>query len=163
MKITFTPETIEEKRKYQEKGIDEVVYTNVHEYFIFGNKTDEEDSLIDLHEWHGGYRYLLGSLQYFYEIINDMRKDAGAPISNAPKSNRAKVDLKLMQPTPKPMIKTGEVDDSNIQILDIKPDLPNFRDDDDEQKVKGFKTRDIPNTDEDVRKTLEKIESDLVD
>ena len=134
MKIKITPETKEEKKQFESKGIEEILYKNVNEYFFFGNRTDSDDNVIDIHEWHGGYRYLLGSLQYFYEVVNDMRKESSNSSGHV---QRANVDLKLVQPPP--MVKRGEVKDGNIQILDkglelldndnitqIKPDLPDF-------------------------------------
>lgn len=94
-----------------------------------------------------------------------MRRDAAAPRENV---SRAKVDLKLMPP-PQPMIKRGKVndagglqivntDDPNQQLDEIKPDLPAF-----EEEGEAFQKRDIPDSDANVRKTLEKIESDLDD
>ena len=56
MRVTFTPETEEEKAR-----MEEIVHDNVAEFFVFGNKIDADDDIIDFHEWKGEHRYLLGS------------------------------------------------------------------------------------------------------
>jgi hypothetical protein len=33
-------------------------------------KKDSEKDILDFHDWSGSYRYLIGNLQYFYELIN---------------------------------------------------------------------------------------------
>lgn len=79
MKIKIIPENDAEKRRFQEKfGSDKIEHTGVKEYFIFGNKFEKNASL-DFHEWTGSYRYLLSSLSYFYEIVNDQRKAESKP------------------------------------------------------------------------------------
>jgi len=180
MKITITPETAEEKKKFLDKGLDEIIYTNVLEYFFFGNRVDSDDSVMDIHEWHGGYRYLLGSLQYFYEIVNDMRKDTLGSSGRGSSGNvqRSKVDLKLVQP-PQPMIKRGRTPANDIKILDqgayqfqnkddtdpldenqnitlLHPDPPNFG----AGGENGLGKIDMPNP-ENIKRAMDKIKLDL--
>ena len=64
MIIKIMPENDAEKRK-----IRAVEHKGIKEFFIFGNKKDDEGDLIDFHDWSGGYRYLIGSLQYFKELV----------------------------------------------------------------------------------------------
>jgi len=71
MIIKFIPETASEKKDFENRGIDDVTHYGVKEYMIFGNKMDDDGEIEDFHEWHGAYRYLIGSLNYFYEVIND--------------------------------------------------------------------------------------------
>lgn len=60
----------------ENEHIKPVEHTNVKEFFIFGNKKDEENTSIDFHDWSGQYRYLLGSLTYFQELIRmEMNSD----------------------------------------------------------------------------------------
>lgn len=74
MIIKFIAETELERKRFG--GAETVEHTNVKEYFIVGNKIDSEGSIVDYHEWNGSFRYLLGTLRYFYELINDDRRNA---------------------------------------------------------------------------------------
>ena len=69
MKVTYTPETELEQSQFSEQ-----VYTGVQEIFMFGSMKNEEGTLDDFHYWKGNPRYLLGSLNYFYNEINDERR-----------------------------------------------------------------------------------------
>ena len=136
MIIRMSPENEEEKKKFVAKfKTDEVVHTGVMDYFIFGNKIDADNEVVDFHEWKGGYRYLLGSLDYYYNIVNDERR---APTVN-PATSRIEVVPKLSfaepveaeaevaeaaeiteaQPEHR-MVKSGEVQRPDIKILDIE-------------------------------------------
>ena len=72
MLIKLIPETEVEKKRF--KGLEEVEHLNVKEYFFVGNKIDGDGAVVEFHEWTGPYRFLLGTLSYFYEIINDERR-----------------------------------------------------------------------------------------
>jgi hypothetical protein len=107
MIIKLIPETEAEKMRF--KGQEEIEHANVKEYFFVGNKMDADGSLVDFHEWNGAYRYLIGTVGYFYEIINDerrrgMRQDEIELPSTIGKSSS-------------PMIKRGEP--AKIQKLDF--------------------------------------------
>lgn len=105
MIIKMIPETNEEISRFESKGVTEVEHVGVREFCIFGNKIDAEGDLADFHEWHGSYRYLLGSLDFFYQTINDKRRDQGY-----------QPPIRLAQDPS--MIKRGGID-SKIQPLDI--------------------------------------------
>ena len=75
MIIKFIPETEAEKEEAAKNNIEEVVHYNVKEFLVFGNKIDEEGDMSDFHEWKGSYRYLLGSMEYFSNVINDSRRE----------------------------------------------------------------------------------------
>jgi hypothetical protein len=79
MIVRMIPETKEERDRYSQKGVSEVEHRGVREFMIFGNKIDMEGNIEDFHEWHGSERYLMGSLNYFYETINDNRKRRNEP------------------------------------------------------------------------------------
>ena len=123
MQIKLIPETDAEKAKYG--GMDEVVHADVHEFLMFGNKIDTDGDLTDFHEWAGQPRYLLGSLQYFYETLNDERKE----------QREKHMQLRMAQPPPpvqmpstpinvadvenSPMVKHGQVFQQDLQPIDI--------------------------------------------
>lgn len=118
MKIKIIPENDAEKQKFKQKfNADKIEHTGVKEYLIFGNKTDKNDFL-DFHEWTGSYRYLLSSLSYFYEVINDHRREESKPSNieiSDPRLLRKnnQINLEIEDENPK-MIKRGEVDNPNI-------------------------------------------------
>jgi len=104
MIIQMIPETEEERLRYQEKGVAKIEHTGVREFLFFGNKIDSENDLTDFHEWHGSYRYLMGSLNYFYESINDNRRNGQTHSNLSAKSS--------------PMIKRGKIH-TDITPLDV--------------------------------------------
>lgn len=71
MIIKLIPETEQEKLRSTEVEI-----RNVKEFFLMGNNVTDEGSLNEFHEWTGSYRYLMGTLQYYSEVINDERRAA---------------------------------------------------------------------------------------
>lgn len=101
MIIKIVPETEAEKAKHKE-----IEFSGVREFFLVGNRRDEDGYVVDFHEWEGGYRYLLSSLHWFYKIIDDERSGGAT----------AKTSMKMPQ-----MIKRGEVNRPNIQILNPQP------------------------------------------
>ena len=70
MIIRIIPETELEKQNMKT-----LEHTGVREFMVFGNKKDPDGLLIDFHEWSGQYRYLIGGVHYFGEILNDERKN----------------------------------------------------------------------------------------
>ena len=109
MIIKIIPETDKEK----EAGV-EVEHKNVKEYFIFGNKQDPDGDLLDFHDWHGAYRFLLGSLGYFQTIISDERRAREVP------DGRMRMMPNIDAGGPRPqMIKYG-VQDGKPQIIDVE-------------------------------------------
>jgi len=71
MIIKLIPETEEEKARSSEIEI-----PNVREFFVMGNNVTEDGRYNEFHEWTGSYRYLMGTLQYYFEVINDERRSA---------------------------------------------------------------------------------------
>ena len=123
MKIKIIPENDAEKRRFQEKfNADKIEHSGVKEYLIFGNKT-EKNNFSDFHEWTGAYRYLLGSLSYFYEVINDLRKADAKPsnveVINQDFFKQNQFESKGKASATPNMIKRGQVDNPNIAELDI--------------------------------------------
>jgi hypothetical protein len=93
MIIRIIPEDDKEKQMLINKfGSPTLEHENVKEYFIFGNKKDADGDVVDFHEWSGSYRYLLSSLSYFHDIINDDRRNASEEkkqkLQLVPKANR---------------------------------------------------------------------------
>lgn len=112
MIIKIIPETDMEKAKH--KAIE---FTGVKEFFLVGNRRDDDGYMVDFHEWEGSYRYLLTSLHWFYKVIDDERAE-GTTSRNIIKSSPNNV-TPISQITP--MIKRGQVPGQNIQILNPKP------------------------------------------
>jgi len=94
MIIKLIPETEQEKQRSSEVEI-----KNVREFFIMGNNVSDEGNYNEFHEWTGSYRYLMGTLQYYFEVINDERREA---------QNRRKMNSTVM---PQMRIIEPEVDD----------------------------------------------------
>jgi hypothetical protein len=69
MIIQIIPETEQEKLT-----TDIIEHRGVREFMVFGNKVDNNDLLVDFHEWSGGYRYLVGSLHYFANVVDEERR-----------------------------------------------------------------------------------------
>jgi hypothetical protein len=92
MQIKLIPETESERLRFGDEG--EVVHTGVQDYFLAGVRKDEDSDMVDFHDWRGQYRFLLGSLQYFYEVLNDERRQKGsrqaAPIPMPPQTSAPK-------------------------------------------------------------------------
>ena len=99
MIIKLIPETDMEKARLQE-----VEHSGVGEFFIFGNKRDNDGTLLDFHDWNGSYRYLIGSIYYFTQLLSDeqqikMGQERGPEISLQPqqpplmlKNNEGKIE-----------------------------------------------------------------------
>ena len=69
MKVQLIPENEAETnllKDFEHEGVQDV--------FVFGNKVDENGEIKDFHFWKGNYRYLIGSLNFFYNEINDERR-----------------------------------------------------------------------------------------
>ena len=109
MIIKIIPETDAESAKHRE-----IELKGVKEFFVFGNRKDEDGYLVDFHEWEGNYKYLIGSLQYFYELINDERRD------NAVAKAQKPIKPPKIASAPK-LVKHGEPNKMNVI------DISNFR------------------------------------
>jgi len=75
MLIKIIPETDAEKAKMKK-----VEHSGINEFFLFGNKKDDDGELVDFHDWTGAYRYLIGSLYYFLGFVEseEMAKSTNA-------------------------------------------------------------------------------------
>ena len=69
MKIILIPETASEKSSKKVVEIE-----NVSEFLIFGKNKDLDGQVHDFHEWTGEFKYLIGNLHYFHEVLNDERR-----------------------------------------------------------------------------------------
>lgn len=136
MIIKLIPETDAEKAKHKE-----VTFENVKEFFLFGNRKDAEDYMVEFHEWEGSHRYLIGSLNYFYEEINDERRDGS--------SNRgAQIPLQITGNQSPPMIKRGEVKTPNLELINPHPDEEDLEYNKDEDINEAFPENDGENEEE---------------
>ena len=69
MIIKLIPETEEERAT-----LNELEYSDVIEYFVFGSRKDAEGQIVDFHNWRGNHRYLMGSLDFYYNVVDDERR-----------------------------------------------------------------------------------------
>jgi len=53
----------------ENESIKEVEHHNVKDFFMFGNKLDNDERLIDFHDWSGQYRYLISNISHFLEEV----------------------------------------------------------------------------------------------
>lgn len=129
MIIKLIPETEEEIESYKAKGLEEIEHSGVREYLFFGNKIDSEGDLADFHEWHGGHWYLMNKLTYFYETVNDNRREVNESRSHIANANQS----------PHGMIKRGGVNFPDLKMIDIadveQQDFEEGAFDEDEQKA----------------------------
>ena len=128
MIIKIIPETEQEIKNYEKKGISEVEHCGVREFMMFGNKVDSEGDMVDFHEWTGSYRYLMGGLDYFYQTMNDNRRGK----TTSPQMNLAKN-------APSGMIKRGGA------ISDLTPiDISNLKGNDEIVEVEKVVCDELP-------------------
>ena len=94
--------------------IKEEEHLNVKEFFLFGNKKDQDGALIDFHIWSGQYRYLTGSLHYFDDLLRQEQL-----------SKKSNVELPPPSPTlPGPNVEAGDKKEGIIKKFPIdSPDL----------------------------------------
>ena len=96
--------------------ISEVEHKNVNEFFIFGNKKDDDGDLVDFHDWKGAYRYLLGSLAYFEDVIKDERGSNRHVPSPAAIQRQKQIELKDL----KPPVEDAEVEGVD-NVIELHP------------------------------------------
>jgi len=116
MIIKIMPENDIERAKM--KAIE---HTGVKEFFIFGNKKDEENESLDFHEWSGSYRYLVGSLYYFTGMLSDEMSGAAANPPTEIQLNATPKEGKLIK-------RGGPIDgqiEGVIEVGDVKVDSGN--------------------------------------
>lgn len=158
MIIKIIPETDIEKAKH--KAIE---FSGVKEFFLVGNRKDEDGYMIDFHEWEGSYRYLLTSLHWFYKVIDDEREESSAG-RNMLKSSPNMTPISQINP----MIKKGQVANPNIQILNPRPfppdeqDEPNrggdaFQDDEPQEPNQELTAEDVAAEDIEEKPTIPQI------
>ena len=108
MIIKIIPETDMEKKR-----VKSVTHKGVKEFFIFGNKKEDDGDLIDFHDWSGGYRYLIGSMKYFDTIIESEMLAKGRETAN-------EISLKPQHqgsPNVLPFIKKGSPMEQNVNEI----------------------------------------------
>jgi len=109
MLIRIIPETDAEKARFQEEE-----HSGVMEFFIMGNKRDEDKDMVDFHRWTGAYRYLIGSLHYFLNTITEEQKTKVA-------EGKGEMGKPVQK---KGMMKNIKVDKPNLRIIDTDPITP---------------------------------------
>lgn len=125
MIIQLIPENADEER-----DIGEVEHKKIKEFFICGVEEDEDGSISDFHNWRGSYKFLIGSLSYFWEEINDKRREynknrqQATPIKfSPPTDDKERPLMNLGEQVGKAqkgmrMIKKGDVINPDVQIID---------------------------------------------
>ena len=98
MIIKFIPENDAERATLKEEE-----HYGVTEFFVFGQKKEGDGQVVDFHSWRGNHRYLLGSMNYFYEVVNDERRTRAMsamsfPPSGAKTFNLHRDDVDVVEP-----------------------------------------------------------------
>ena len=106
MIIKISPEN-----EFEAQRIKEVEHTGVKEFFMFGNKKDKDQDLIDFHDWSGSYRYLEGSLYHFLTTVTEEKKTKS--------HNTNEISIKPQGQIQSPFVKRGAVENPNAQIIDV--------------------------------------------
>ena len=117
MIIKLIPETEAEKSVMQEEEL-----VGVRDFFIFGAK-QEEEGMADFHNWRGNHRYLLSGLTYFYEVINDERREKN--MVNAINKNSAKNKMKKTSPVDNKteINQTAILEFPKSNVFDVNPNI----------------------------------------
>jgi hypothetical protein len=84
-------------------------HTGVKEFFMFGNKQDEDGDLKDFHFWTGSYKFLEGNIYHYLTTITEEK--------NAKSRNKNEISLKPQGKIKTPFIKQGQTED--IKTIDI--------------------------------------------
>jgi len=144
MKVTISPETELEKKNFKV-----IEHEGVNEFMIFGNKKDHDGHLIDFHEWSGQYRYLIGGIHYFAEVINDERKERVRMVREQEANRPQAPQMSVMPsaPTPVPMPTPPMPSPSpNLKVVSMENvETPN----------------DIPKTEAELEAKVEAVQEDL--
>jgi len=120
MRIQIIPETEAEKQK-----IETLEHTGIREFMLFGKKVDSDGQAVDVHEWTGSYRYLIGSMAFFQEVLNDERRERNSDA----REQETRKNLIGEQNTPQtaqhpaPELKVIKVDGSGADTPTIEEDL----------------------------------------
>jgi len=127
MKIQIIPETAEEKQK-----IEHIEHSGIKEFMLFGNKIDADGQGVDVHEWSGSYRYLIGSMEFFKEVLHDERRERNTMVrkeemmkqfQDDPKGQSAQVSAPHMPPSAPPELKVVSVDQVEAPEAPVPPHI----------------------------------------
>ena len=99
-----------------DKDVVEVEHKNIQDFFMFGNKRDEDGDFVDFHDYRGKHRYLIGSMAYFSEVIKSDR------ISSSHSSTPIVKEIKLDAPSKDSVLNTemDNVISLNKHLKEIK-------------------------------------------
>lgn len=109
MKIQIIPETEVEKQK-----IETIEHAGIKEFMLFGKKIDADGMAVDVHEWTGSYRYLIGSMEFFIEVLHDERRERNN-LAKEQESYKNVAGGQVQQVTskPAPELRVLKVDEEN--------------------------------------------------
>ena len=99
-------------------GVESIEHEDVGEFFIFGNKKDEDGTIVNFHDWKGSFRYLIGSLYHFMKQVELERNQQVMNGANAEMRGQqgprleASRNLRLVQPD-----EDGEDNDGMPEII----------------------------------------------
>jgi len=108
MKIQIIPETEIEKQKIQV-----IEHSGIKEFMLFGKKVDADGMAVDVHEWTGSYRYLIGSMEFFVEVLHDERRER----NDLAKQQEIIKEVTGPQTTGIPELKVVSVEGSQVDAL----------------------------------------------
>jgi len=98
--------------------IKEVEHKGVKEFFMFGNKSDNDGILIDFHDWTGQYRYLISNLYWFQDVLTEEKKSKGRPVDK-------EMDFKAPPQSPKGFVKNITNPQPDLRIIDASAVIEN--------------------------------------
>jgi len=108
MIIKLIPET-----KQERENMSEVVHEGVGSFFLCGIDRDEEGDASYFHDWHGEYRFLIGNLSYYLELIKDEMIKKG----NIPPVRDFELNSKDAN-NQGHMVKRGQVQQPQLSVLE---------------------------------------------
>jgi len=116
-----------------------VEHKGVKEFFMFGNKKDGDEDLMDFQDWFGNYKFLEGNLYYYLTTITEEKK------AKSQQQHRAN-EIELQPPRPqaynkKQFIKTGKIDDADVQIINADELTKNKKQEENDGQILKFPSR----------------------
>ena len=132
MIIKIIPETPEEAKSFKSTQ-----HAGVQEFFMCGIDQDDDGNIGEFHDWKGGYRFLIGSLAYYSEIISDERRNKmsanlGQSLQNIRILPPDEEDEEMPEMSPFPAtsvpgeglkLVTAEVEEPEIEVLEDLPEV----------------------------------------
>lgn len=106
MIIKVIPENAEEKKRIRESE-----HYGVTDFFVCGNKKDDDGDIVDFHEWSGKYPRLIGPLFYYANFLINEQNVKNASLKGIEAAEK------------KPFIKRSKPEDGQVKQLISAEDM----------------------------------------